>query len=183
MAVLALLVAIVAIWMVIMVNDAFNRAWSVVKMPARDVRYKITPEDVERMREMKASGMSMAAISRQLIEEGIPASPGIVNYWTNEASRMAQRAKNAKRRYEPGSEENTMRIARDQAKRKANWDADPEMKLRHNIQSAMDEKRPTHQRHTVQGVDLDEARKWIESGELTRPNAKIPERERHEDYE
>ncbi len=91
-------------------------------MPARDVRYKITPEDVERMREMKASGMSMAAISRQLIEEGIPASPGIVLYWTNEASRTAQRAKNAKRRYEPGSEENAMRIARDQAKRKANWD-------------------------------------------------------------
>ncbi len=42
-------------------SDAFNRAWSVVKMPARDVRYKITPEDVERMREMKASGMSMAS--------------------------------------------------------------------------------------------------------------------------
>ncbi len=181
MAVLALLVAIVAIWMVIMVNDAFNRAWSVVKMPARDVRYKITPEDVERMREMKASGMSMAAISRQLIEEGIPASPGIVNYWTNEASRMAQRAKNAKRRVVPGTPEHAHKIARDQAKRKANWEADPEMKLRHSIQSAIGEKRSD--RKTVEGVDMDEAREWIESGELTRPNAKIPERERHEDYE
>ena len=159
---------------------AFEHAWKVVKMPARDVRYKITPEDVERMRELKASGMSMAAISRQLIEEGIPASPGIVLYWTNEASRTAQRAKNALRRVEPGTPEHAHKIARDQAKRKANWEADPDMKLRHNIQSAMDEKRSTHQRHTVQGVDMDEARQWIESGELTRPNAKIPERENHE---
>ena len=161
--------------------SAFDRAWALVKMPARDRRYKITQEDVEYMRELRESGMSYGAISRQLIEEGIPASPGIVLYWTNEASRMAQRAKNAKRKYEPGSEENARRIARAQEKRNENWEADPDMKLRHEIQSALGETRSD--RHTIQGVDMDEATEWIESGELTRPNAKIPERERHEDYE
>ena len=160
---------------------AFDRAWAIVKMPARDRRYTVTPEDVQRMQDLSAGGMSQAAIWRLFNEEGIPVSRGIVHYWVNEASRMTQRAKNAKRRYEPGSEENARRIARDQAKRRENWKADPDMQLRHNIQSAMDETRS--QRHTVHGVDMDEATKWIESGELTRPNAKIPERDRHEDYE
>ena len=158
--------------------SAFDRAWDLVKMPARDRRYAVTNEDVERMQELSAQGMSQAAIWRLFVEEGKPVSRGIVHYWVNEASRMAQREKNARRRYEPGSEENERRIARDQAKRKENWEADPDMKLRHQIQSAMGETRS--ERHTVQGVDMGEATEWIESGELTRPNAKIPEQEKDE---
>tara|TARA_R110002012_G_scaffold256096_1_gene436140 strand:- start:128 stop:601 length:474 start_codon:yes stop_codon:yes gene_type:complete len=154
---------------------AFDRAWDVVKMPARDRRYTVTADDVKRMQELYAQGMSQAAIRRLFVDEGIPVTQGIVHYWVNEASRMAQREKNAKRRYEPGSEENAMRIARDQEKRKENWEEDPEMRLRHEIQSAMDENRS--ERHTIQGMTMDEARAKIESGELRRPNAKIPEEE------
>lgn len=158
---------------------AFDRAWDLLKMPAQDRRYTVSNEDVERMQELSAQGMGQAAISRLFIEEGKAVSPGIVHYWVNEKSRMAQRQKNAKRRYEPGSEENARRIARDQAKRKENWQADPDMKLRHQIQSAMDETRS--ERHTIHGESMDDARAKILSGELTRPNAKIPEQRRDGD--
>jgi len=147
-------------------------------MPARDRRYLVTVEDVERMQELSAQGMSQAAIWRLFVEEGKPISRGIVHYWVNEASRMAQREKNAKRRYEPGSEENAGRIARDQAKRKENWKVDPDMKLRHEIQSALGEKRS--ERHTIRGESMEDAEAKIRSGELRRPNAKIPEQEMDE---
>ena len=86
---------------------------------------------------------------------------------------MAQREKNAKRRVIPGSEEHAHKIVRDQEKRRENWDADPDMQLRHNIQSAKDEKRV--KRRTVEGMTMEEAEALMESGELKRPNAKIPE--------
>ena len=142
-------------------------------MPAKDERYKVTAADVERMQELYAQGMSQAAITRTLNDEGIPVTAGIVHYWVNEESRKKQREKNARRSYAPGSEENKRRIARDQAKRKKNWQADPKMRLRHNIQSAKDE--PRSERHTVQGLTRAEADKLLESGKLQRPNAKIPE--------
>lgn len=152
-------------------------------MPAKDKRYKVSERDVERMQSLHAQGMSQASITRLLNDEGIPVSAGIVHYWVNEESRKKQREKNAKRRVEPGTAEHRQKIERDQQKRRENWDADPDMRLRHQIQSAMDEKRPNHQRRTVQGVDLDEAKEWIRSGKLTRPNAKIPERKKDEDTE
>ena len=152
---------------------AFNRAWNLVKMPARDRRYTVTADDVKRMQELSEQGMSQAAIWKLFVSEGIPVSRGIVHYWVNEGSRMRQREKNAKRTYIPGSPEDTMRIQRDQEKRRENWDADPDMQLRHNIQSAKDEKRV--KRRTVEGMTMEEAESLMESGELKRPNAKIPE--------
>ncbi len=154
---------------------AFDRAWDVLKMPARDRRYAVTNEDVERIQALTAQGMSQAGIARLLNEEGKPVSVGIVHYWANEASRLKQREKNAKRKYEPGSVENAMRIKRDQQKRKENWEADPDMKLRHAIQSAIGETRAN--RKTVAGMSMEDAENKIRSKELTRPNAKIPEKE------
>jgi hypothetical protein len=49
------------------------------------------------------------------------------------------------------------------------------MRLRHNIQSAKDETRSD--RHTIQGMTMEEAEALMQSGKLKRPNAKIPEEE------
>jgi len=156
-----------------MSEGLFNKAWHVVKMPARDVRYKVTADDVKRMQQLSEQGMRQAAIVRLLQEEGIPVSTGIVHYWVNEASRNAQRLKNAKRRYVAGSAENQARIERDAAKRKKNWKVDDDMRLRHAIQSAKDEKRS--ERRTVEGMSMSDAEKLLSNRELTRPNSKIDE--------
>jgi len=151
----------------------FHKAWLITKMPARDVRYKVTADDVKRMQQLSEQGMRQAAIVRLLQEEGIPVSTGIVHYWVNEASRNAQRLKNAKRRYVAGSAENQARIERDAAKRKKNWKVDDDMRLRHAIQSAKDEKRS--ERRTVEGMSMSDAEKLLSNRELTRPNSKIDE--------
>jgi hypothetical protein len=151
----------------------FQKAWQITKMPARDVRYKVTADDVKRMQQLSEQGMGQAAIARLLQEEGLPVSTGIVHYWVNEASRNAQRLKNAKRRYVAGSAENQARIERDAAKRKKNWKVDDDMRLRHAIQSAKDEKRS--KRRTVEGISMSDAEKLLSNRELTRPNSKIDE--------
>ena len=152
-----------------------------LNMPAKDKRYKVTAQDVERMQELHAQGMSQAAITRTLNAEGIPVSTGIVHYWVNEESRKKQRKKNAKRRVVPGTAEHSQKIERDQQKRRENWEADPDMRLRHSIQSAMDETRS--ERHNIQGLTKAEAEKLLKSGKLKRPNAKIPEDEDTEHVE
>jgi len=141
-------------------------------MPAKDQRYKVTADDVKRMQELSERGMSQAAIWKLLVEE-IPLSRGMVHYWVNEESRKKQREKNARRKYVPGTLEHSLRVERDQQKRKENWKADPDMKLRHTIQSAKDESRVP--RHTVKGMKMSEAEKLLDSGKLQRSNAKIPE--------
>jgi len=151
----------------------FQKAWRITKMPARDVRYKVTADDVKRMQQLSEQGMRQAAIVRLLQEEGIPVSTGIVHYWVNEASRNAQRLKNAKRRYVAGSAENQARIERDAAKRKKNWKVDDDMRLRHASQSAKDEKRS--ERRTVEWMSMSDAEKLLSNRELTRPNSKIDE--------
>jgi len=151
----------------------FQKAWHITKMPARDVRYKVTADDVKRMQQLSEQGMGQSAIARLLQEEGIPVSTGIVHYWVNETSRNSQRMKNAKRRYVVGSEENQARIARDMAKRKKNWEVDDDMRFRHAIQSAKDEKRS--KRRTVEGMSMSDAEDLLFDRELTRPNSKIDE--------
>ena len=94
-----------------------------------------------------------------------------------------QLLKNAKRKYVAGSKENKRRIANDGAKRKENWEADPDMKLRHKLQQAIDEGRSESWRAknwsrnglTVDGVyyTIDEAKKLIAEGSLKRPNRKL----------
>tara|TARA_B100001778_G_C18525379_1_gene600892 strand:- start:536 stop:970 length:435 start_codon:yes stop_codon:yes gene_type:complete len=144
-------------------------------MPAKDKRYKVTADDVKKMQELSESGMSQTAICRVLRDEGKDVSTGIVHYWVNAESRKKQREKNARRRYEPGTLEHSLRVERDQQKRKENWEADPSMKLRHTIQSAKDETRA--RRRSVKGMMMSEAEKLLASGKLQRRNAKIPEEE------
>ena len=168
--------------------ELFKKSWDLMKMPAEDRRYTLTEEDIKRIAQLSSEGMSQAAIHRLFVEEGIlypdtgsratgdyRTSRGMVHYWANQASRMKQREKNALRTYEPGSEENARRIERDQEKRRENWDADPEMKERHELQSTKDETRS--ERHTFRGKPVEEAMKRLESGELSRRNSKINEDE------
>ena len=145
---------------------------NVLKTPAKDKRYKIKPEDVELIKKLRGDGLSYAAVAKILTEEhDIPISWSTVAYWTDEEYRRKMREKNAKRRVVPGSAEHAHKIQRDMEKRKKNWEADPDMKLRHNIQSSLNEKRSNV--HSVQGLSAKEAKELLESGKLQRKNRKI----------
>jgi len=162
----------------------------ILKMPAKDARYKVTQEDIKEMNRLKAEGKRHGEIWRIINKPHIdkikaenpeldikdirgPFSKGIVTYWTSEESRKKQREKNAKRKYVAGSPEDIRRKKRDQQKRKRNWKADPDMKLRHEIQSAKDEKRAD--RKTVRGIDIKYAKNLLDSGKLQRNNKKVDE--------
>ena len=148
-------------------------------MPAEDRRYKINQEDINFMNRLKQEGMSNTEIRLELgkkISEGGKGkqiSNATVIYWTNKEQRDKQRAKNARRSYVKGSPEDIRRKKRDAKKRKENWKIDPEMKLRHTIQSAKDEKRSG--RKTVRGMDMKDATKLLDSGKLQRDNKKVEE--------
>ena len=148
-------------------------SWRVVlKMPAKDKRYKITAELIATMQKLREEGKTQKAIKEIMREDyGLDISESTVNYWVNAASREQQRLKNARRRYVSGSEENQRRIERDAAKRKENWEADPAMRLRHEIQGALGETRS--QRHTIRGIPMEDAKRMLESGELKKPNRKF----------
>lgn len=132
-------------------------------MPARDRRYKVDDEMIRSMRIMRATGASYRAIGEA---HGVSGATAL--YWIDDAQRAKQRTKNAKRRYSPSD---TQRIQRDQNKRKENWKADPEMRLRHTIQSAKDEKRV--KRKSVKGMKMKDAEKLLRSGKLQRDNRKM----------
>jgi len=151
---------------------------NILKTPAKDVRYKVTQEDIDEMRELRESGNSYQAIANHMADKDKKISTATVVYWTNEESRRKQREKNAKRRYDPDSEENRRRIKRDMDKRRKNFAADSEMETRHRIQGALDEKR--HPRHSVKvnpksdkRMNIDNARRLLESGKLQRKNRKM----------
>lgn len=150
------------------------------KMPAKDRRYKIKPEDIELMKKLRADGLSYAGVARILTEEhDIPISWGTVAYWTDPEYQRKMREKNAKRRVVPGSEEHANKIKRDMDKRKENWKADPDMKRRHMLQSRLNDKRPLQDGvtprtvHTIEGRPVEEAIEELESGRLKRKNRKI----------
>ena len=138
-------------------------SWKGILKAAKDRRYKINQEIIDDMREMRESGASYQKIAD---EYGVSRSTAL--YWTNEEQREKQRAKTAKRTHPP---KDKRRIKRDAEKRRENWEADSDMKLRHAIQSAIDEKRLD--RKTVQGMTMEEAKKLLESGKLQRKNRKF----------
>ena len=129
-----------------------------------DRRYKVNQNMIDSMRRMRAT----TGLSYQKIADVHGVSYSIAYYWINEKSRMQQREKNAKRRYSPKDQN---RIKRDMRKRKENWQNNPKSKLRHEIQSAIGEKR--QERKTVRGIDMTEARKKINTGELRLRNNKM----------
>ena len=129
-----------------------------------DRRYKVNQNIIDSMRRLRA----YSGLSYQKIADIHGVSYSVAYYWINEKSRMQQREKNAKRRYPPKDKN---RIDRDMRKRKENWQKNPNSKLRHEIQSAIGEKR--QERKTVRGIDMTEARKKINTGELRLPNKKM----------
>ena len=132
-------------------------------MTQRDRRYKVNQQIVNSMREMRARGLSYRAIG-----EAHNVSTFTANYWTNDKTRANQRAKSAKRKY-PAGDKN--RITRDQQKRKENFANNPNVKLRHTIQSAIGENRL--KRKTVKGMTMTQAKDVIASKQLNTPNSKI----------
>lgn len=129
-----------------------------------DKRYKLTQEDVNQMRELRAEGWTY-----QSIADKFDVAYSTAQYWTNEEQRVKARIKNAKRR--KTGKELEMSIKRDIEKRKYLLRTNKNIKLRTAIQSALDEKRCT--RHSVLGIEIKEARKLLKSGTLSTPNAKI----------
>ncbi len=132
-------------------------------MTQRDRRYKVNQQIVNSMRDMRARGFTYKAIG-----EAHNVSTFTANYWTNERTRSKQREKVAKRRYPKGDKD---RVARDQRKRKENFAKNPNTKLRHTLQSAIDEKRVS--RKTVKGMSMKKAKSVINSKTLNTPNSKI----------
>ena len=130
---------------------------------AVDRRYKVSQEDILRMRMMRNQG-----ISYQKIADAHGESYSTAYFWTNAEYRRKQREKVAKRVHPKGDRS---RVVRDMQKRKENWKDNPDMKLRHTIQSAKDEKRAT--RRTVEGMDMADALKKLSSGELKGKNRKM----------
>lgn len=129
-----------------------------------DKRYKVNQDLIDSMRRMRRE----TPLSYQKIADLHGVSYSIAYYWINEKSRIQQRIKNAKRKYPPKDQN---RINRDMRKRKENWKKNPNSKFRHEIQSAIGEKRLD--RKTVRGIDMTEARKKINTGELRLRNNKM----------
>tara|TARA_R100001594_G_scaffold137042_1_gene179806 strand:- start:18133 stop:18534 length:402 start_codon:yes stop_codon:yes gene_type:complete len=131
-----------------------------------DRRYKINQEEVNQMRVLRKRGLSY-----QKIADIFEVSYSTALYWCDSAQREKQRAKNARRRRKKGSQEYKKRIREDLQKRKDNFDKFPQTKLRHIIQSAINEKRAN--RKSVKGMSMKEAKKLVNSGKLKLKNAKI----------
>jgi hypothetical protein len=130
-----------------------------------DRRYKVTQEDVNKMRELRADGKTYREIA-----EVFEVSQSVPLYWCNADSRKKQRKKNAVRRRVSVSEKKKA-VQQTIETRKKHFKTNPNVKLRHAIQSALDEKRCTRQ--SVLGIEIEEARELLKSGNLQLPNAKI----------
>jgi len=130
-----------------------------------DYRYKITQEEIEKARELRATGLSQQKIADQL---GLTRNQ--VQYWTNDESRKKQREKNAK--YNNWSdmtdEQKARKLAVDYKKRRENWKETPATYLKHSVHSAKSETRSN--RHTVLGMDIADAEK---AANANRPNKKV----------
>ena len=131
---------------------------------AKDERYKVDQQMIDSMRELRRSTNA----SYQKIADAFGVSYFTAYYWINNEFRSKHRGKVAKRRYAP---KDSVRIKRDMNKRKKNWADSPKTKLRHKIQSAKNEKR--HQRKTVDGMEIDQALKLLQSGKLSTSNKKV----------
>lgn len=129
-----------------------------------DKRYKVTQELVNQMRLLREQGRTL-----QSIADEFEVSYSTVLYWTNQEQRDKQRAKNALRKRT--GKELELSIQKDLIRRKEMFKNNKNVFLRHRIQSAIGEKRCN--RKTVEGMDIDTAKKLLKSGILNTPNAKI----------
>lgn len=129
-----------------------------MKGKIKDRRYKVTEKDIARMRSLRSNGMPYRVIAEEI--GGI--SWATAQYWANSAQRFKSRLRNAKRRHTPDEQEK--RIVRDLQRRKMKWKIDPILKLKHDIECALRDKRSN--RKTVRGVPIETAKEMMQSGEL-----------------
>ena len=100
-----------------------------------DRRYKVTAEDIQKIRRLRGTGLSYAKIAKEIGD----ITWATAYYWANDEQRLKAREKNAKRRHSPA--ETKVRIARDLLRRSERWVLDPNAKLAHEIRAALAEKR------------------------------------------
>lgn len=124
----------------------------------KDNRYKVTREDVVMMKSLRKQGMPYRLIAEKVGD----ISWATAQYWVNDEQRSKSKLRNAKRRHTP--EEQGKKIVKDLRRRKDKWEDDPTLKLRHEIECAIREKRS--KRRTVRGVPLETAREMMEREEL-----------------
>ena len=137
-----------------------------------DNRHKVTQAAINRMRQLRQSGLSYRKVADEM-NEGQPSTKHIswatAYYWCNDEQRQKQRAKNALRRHTP--EENKQRVGRDMARRQQRWAENPSSKLAHEIRAALSDKRCVRQ--SVRGIPIDQAEQMLRSGELNQPLQKF----------
>ena len=147
-----------------LIQKMVNNTKQMKQKEMKDRRYKVGEKEIAEIRRLRKIGLSYQKIADEI--GGITWATAY--YWANDEQRAKARIKNAKRRHTPA--ENKARIARDIERRKERWDLDPNAKLAHEIRSALSEKRA--KRKTVRGMPLEEAKRLLESGELSSSNAK-----------
>tara|TARA_B100002019_G_C21043738_1_gene485735 strand:+ start:209 stop:619 length:411 start_codon:yes stop_codon:yes gene_type:complete len=124
----------------------------------KDERYKVTEQDIKKIQSLRSQGMTYKLISEKI--GGI--SWATAQYWSNSEQRSKSRRRNAQRRHSP--EEQEQRIVRDLRRRKKKWEEDPTLKLKHDIECALRDKRS--KRRTVRGVPLGIAKEMMDKNEL-----------------
>ena len=147
-----------------LIQKMVNNTKQMKQEEIKDRRYKVTADDIKEIRRLRKTGLSYAKVAEAIGD----ITWATAYYWSNDEQREKARIKNAKRRHTP--EENKARIERDIKRRAERWALDPNAKLAHEIRSALSEKRA--KRKTVRGMPLEEAKRLLESGELSSPNAK-----------
>jgi|DEB0MinimDraft_4_1074332.scaffolds.fasta_scaffold34508_1 predicted transcriptional regulator len=131
-----------------------------------DNRYKVNQSDVNDMREFRSLGFTV-----QEIADNYNISSATVVYWTNDKSRAKQKAKNAKRR-RTKKEDISKKIKNDMAKRKLNNIETPRTKIRHTLESRLNDKRNPNPK-TIHGMKIKDVVEMKDKGLLQRGNSKI----------
>ena len=131
-----------------------------------DNRYKVNQSDVNDMREFRSLGFTV-----QEIADNYNISSATVVYWTNDKSRAKQKAKNAKRR-RTKKEDISKKIKNDMAKRKLNNIETPRTKIRHTLESRLNDKRNPNPK-TIHGIKIKDVIEMKEKELLYRGNSKV----------
>ena len=131
-----------------------------------DNRYKVTEQDILDMREFRSLGFTL-----QQIADSYNISTTTVVYWTNDKSRAKQRIKNAKRK-RTKKEDIAKKSNRDMAKRKLNILETQRTKIRHTLESRLNDKRNPNPK-TIHGMKIKDVIEMKEKELLYRGNSKV----------
>jgi len=130
-----------------------------------DNRYKVNEQDILDMREFRSLGFTL-----QQIADSYNISSATVTYWTNDKSRDKQKIKNAKRTRT--KEENKIRNKINSEKRRLNNIETPRTKIRHTLESRLNDKRNPNPK-TIHGIKIKDVIEMKEKELLYRGNSKV----------